>query len=330
MATQSDSSKKPRRLGRGLSGLLAQPVAIPTETTIPADVVEPKTPPNTAPGPEYTNQTPNNQFISPDAVRPNRFQPRTSFDQTALERLAESIKRSGMMQPIVVRRGGGGGAEQFELVAGERRWRAASLAGLDRIPAVVVDLTDEESAEWALVENLQREDLNPMERAFAFKSLADQFGLTHAQIAERVGFDRSTVANLIRLTELDEPIRDMIAAGKLTAGHGKALLAAAPGRERVRLAEAAANESWSVRRLERAAQPRGDAPPTGAVRVTHGADPAARAAALADLEKQLGEHLGTKVRIATDASGARGRLAIEFYGLDHFDGLLARLGFTAR
>lgn len=336
MTTQPDTSKKPRRLGRGLSGLLAQPVAVPVEVPPSAGsgLADPL-PSQTADSdwtPGNTDQNTNNQLIPVAVICPNQFQPRTSFDEPALERLADSIRRSGLMQPVIVRRldDSGGRSDQYELVAGERRWRAAAIAGLDRIPAIVTKLTDEETAEWALVENLQREDLNPMERAFAFKGLAERFGLSHAQIAERVGFDRSTVANLIRLTELEAPIREMIAAGKLSAGHGKALLAAAAGAERVRLAEAAAAESWSVRRLERAAQPRSAGAPTSAVRVTHGADPGARAAALADLEKQLGEHLGTKVRIATDASGAKGRLTIDFYGLDHFDGLLTRLGFASR
>lgn len=324
MSKANNAASKPRRLGRGLSGLISEPVAVPVE---PETAAPPVAPQPTVPDP---TQIPPDQLghqqILVTSIHPNKYQPRSVFDQASLERLADSIRRSGVMQPIVVRPSGSG----FELVAGERRWRAAKLVGLDRVPAVVRSLSDEETAEWAVVENLQREDLNPVERAFAFRSLAERFGLSHAQIAERVGFDRSTIANLIRLTELEEPIREMIAAGKLTVGHGKALLAIAPGPTRERLATEASEAGWTVRRLERAAQAPSAPAPVRAVRLTHGGDEAAKAAALADLEKQLGDHLGTKVRITTDASGAKGRLTMEFYGLDHFDGLLAKLGFASR
>ncbi len=221
-----------------------------------------------------------------------------------------------MMQPVLLRRRGAG----FELVAGERRWRAAQQAGLAQVPAIVRELTDEESAQFALVENVQREDLNPMERAFAFRALADRFGLTQAQIAERVGIDRSSVANLQRLLELEPEIQGMIERGEISGGHGKALLAAAPGRGRIELAARAAAEGWNVRRLEQAAKPRGGATPA----------PASRLASVIDLEKQLGEHLGTKVSIRSDRTGKRGRIEVEFYGLDHFDGLMAKFGFQPR
>ncbi|MCL4221489.1 MAG: ParB/RepB/Spo0J family partition protein [Phycisphaerales bacterium] len=251
-----------------------------------------------------------------DSICPSPFQPRTSFDQAELSGLAESIRRAGVLQPVLARRG----AEQgtYELVAGERRWRAAEMAGLERIPALVLTLSDEEAAEWALVENLQRSDLNPMERARALRMLSERFGMTHGQIADRVGLERSSVANLVRLTELEEEVQELISKGRLGAGHGKALLAIEAGERRVRLALRAAEEEWPVRRLEASARNDGTSPAR---------KPRTAPAALADLERRLGEHLGTRVRITTVRDGTRGRIAIEFYSLDHFDGLMSKMRF---
>ncbi|MEO0629658.1 MAG: ParB/RepB/Spo0J family partition protein, partial [Planctomycetota bacterium] len=183
---------------------------------------------------------------------PNRFQPRSDFAAGGLAELAASIRSEGVMQPILVRPGSGGGSTggRYELVAGERRWRAAKLAGLETVPAIVRELTDESSAEWALIENVHRQDLNAMERAEAMASLLSRFGMSQTALAEKLGLERPTVANLVRLIELDPPIRELIAAGKLGAGHGKALLGMPEGDRRLRLAERAANEAWSVRRLE--------------------------------------------------------------------------------
>lgn len=305
----SESSARPRRLGRGLSALLdsTTPVAVP-----PA--VEPAVP---ASGPPQT--------VKPDDCIPNKYQPRTSFDDAGLAELADSIRRVGVVQPILVRPRAVGG---YEIVAGERRWRAAKLAGLKEIPAIVKTLTDAESAEWAVIENVQREDLNAIERGMAMRGLIDRFGLTQAQVAERVGIDRSTVANLIRLVELEPSIRDMIVSGKLSAGHGKALLMAPTGASREALAEKAAKEEWSVRRIERAASGLAEGH-RQAVKPSKQLS-SAQAAAIADLERRLGEHLGTKVSIQTDSKGEKGRVLLEFYGLDHFDGLMSRLGFQSR
>jgi ParB family transcriptional regulator, chromosome partitioning protein len=306
---------KGKRLGRGLSSLLNEPVPVA---------------PTSSAGSEQTPITTNGMVsVATGSIQPNRYQPRRTFDQVSIDRLADSIKRSGLMQPIILRPAATG----YELVAGERRWRAATAAGLTSVPALVRDLSDEESAEWALVENVQREDLNAMERAWAFKGLVDRFGLSHAQIAERVGLDRSSITNTIRLLELEEPIRDMIGSGRLNAGHGKALLLAPAGPERIKLAEQASDESWSVRRLERAAAASSlPQPPAGAPTSVHHdrAADLARVAARGALEKQLGEHLGSRVSITTDRSGTRGRLNIEFYSIEHFDGLLAKLGFVMR
>ncbi|MBX3376391.1 MAG: ParB/RepB/Spo0J family partition protein [Phycisphaeraceae bacterium] len=305
------SQSKVRRLGKGLSAIIGQPVSVVTDPNKPEA------------------STPGIVMIPSASVKPSRFQPRRVFDQTALERLSDSIKSTGMMQPVIVRGDSSGG---YELVAGERRWRAAALAGLPTVPAIVRDLSDEQAAEWAIIENVQREDLNPIERAFAFRNLVDRFRLTHQQIADRVGLDRSSVANTIRLTELEEPIRDMIQSGRLNAGHGKALLMTPPGQARIKLAEQACDEYWSVRKLEReAAAMSAPAPadPAQAAKPQRNDGDLGRVASRVALERALSEHLGTKVTITTNRAGDRGRLSIEFYGLAHFDGLLARLGYKS-
>jgi ParB family chromosome partitioning protein len=194
-------------------------------------------------------------------------------------------------------------------------------AGLETIPALVRDLTDEQAAEWALVENIQREDLNPMDRAFALKAMSERFKLTQEELARRVGLERPSVANLLRLTELEPAIADLIAKGVLTQGHGKALLSVPAGEKRERLAKLAAMMHWSVRRMEQEAAVLAKKPG-----VPLPADASPRAAVLRDLERRIGEHLGTKVAIVTDRQGKRGRMMIEFYGLDHFEDLLTRLG----
>ena len=187
------------------------------------------------------------------------------------------------------------------------------------------DLTDEQAAEWALVENIQREDLNAMDRAHALRALSERFGLTQEELARRVGLERSSVANLLRLTELEPAIGALIAAGKLSQGHGKALLSIPAGEKRERMAKLAAMMQWSVRRLEQEAAAAAAQKSGGGV----APDASPRAAVLRDLERQIGQHLGTKVAILADRQGKRGRMIIEFYGLDHFEDLLARLGVHA-
>lgn len=355
---------KPRRLGRGLSSLMQ--VEVPVEVTSRHEQNTNESGPTVPAGPPLRAAALSSPAGSPSAaagsalppaatadaagereggirqvpvssIDPNRYQPRRVFDQEQLKGLSDSIRRSGLMQPVVVRpapRGGAGtgpniDGDRYELVAGERRWRAAMLAELRSIPAIVRDLTDIETAEWAIVENVQRADLNPVERAEAYRALADRFGLTQAMIAERVGLDRSSVANFIRLTELEPAVLELIGGGALSAGHGKALLGCPPGDGRVQLAKRAAAAGWNVRQLEASAkliQNSGtQAGPSG----EQAADgPAAmREAGVRDLERRLGEFLGTKVCLQTNAVGTRGKLVVDFYGLDHFDGLMSKIGF---
>lgn len=360
MDTKQILDKTKRRLGRGLSSLIGDPVpvlaAAPVEGSSATAVAEPPSEPRAKPPDPERRWIHEEPQASPSEVRPaiqptaaqpgvvnlllaeivpSRFQPRRDMDPAALERLAESVKRSGLIQPVVVRPRAGTDRRSdpaaYELVAGERRWRAAALAGLARIPAVIRALTDEEAAEWGLVENLQREDLNPMDRAASLRTLCDRFKLTQDEVAVRVGLDRSTIANLIRLMELEEPLARLVATGVLSAGHGRALLAIGAGERRVRLGERAGSERWSVRRLEREARSLAGGGGSGGGGGAGSPDPfEAREAARQRLEKRLSEHLGTKCAVATDRSGARGRISIEFYTLDHFDGLLARLGLDAR
>ncbi|MFA6045396.1 MAG: ParB/RepB/Spo0J family partition protein [Phycisphaerales bacterium] len=327
MSTDKKSDLKPRRLGRGLNSLLGSPVAVDISDSSPVkpatgDLVNGDHTPEAV-----TRSLSDVQSVRVDSVEPSPFQPRRVFDEAQLAGLAQSIRQSGVLQPILVRalpqRDGGG--VRYELIAGERRWRAAKLAGLNSIPALVKQMNDEHAAELALVENVQREDLNAMERAWALRSLVDRFGLTQATLAERVGLERSSVANLLRLTELEGEITELIAGGKLGAGHGKALLAFGAGESRVKLARKAAAEELSVRALERltsgtaqAETARHDKPG-----VNIGDDP--RLAVLSDLQRQIGQQLGTKVAIHADRKGKKGRIILEFYGLDHFDSLMNRL-----
>ncbi|MCH9058442.1 MAG: ParB/RepB/Spo0J family partition protein [Planctomycetes bacterium] len=332
--SQTRTRKRKSTLGRGLDSLIGEvvsmeaPIATASEAGVATAAPALLTPHSTRPdaGKDWLSDgqtTPGSTMlqIPTTDIAPSPFQPRRSFTDADLASLAESITRSGVMQPIIVRRVGDGvSGEEFELVAGERRWRAAMQAGLKSVPAIERSLTDEQSAEMALVENVQRRDLGPMERAWGFRSLAERFGLSHAQVAQRVGLDRSTVTNLVRLTELEREIQELLEQGRLSVGHGKALLSLTPGAGRLALAARAAKERWSVRRLEQSQTlPRGGG----------GGDQAAPASR-ARLEKQLGEHLGTKVSVRANMAGTKGRLVIEFYSLDHFDGLMSRMGFELR
>lgn len=343
MAEQSKRSKSStsrRRLGRGLGSLITAPVRVDPPVADPAprmpakkdSPVLPETPARTGGaeespvGPEKTAKSgPEVLMLARTDLRPNPHQPRQRFDPEALRKLADSILTAGLMQPLVVRpvpaSDGGGG---YELIAGERRWRAAEIAGLDHIPAIVQHVDDRTSAEWSLIENLQREDLNPIERGEAFHRLAEEFGLGHQEIALRVGLDRSSVTNHLRLLGLDELCRETIASGQLTAGHGKALLAIANIQDRQSLAAQAMKRQWSVRELERRVRDRQKAtsespagPPAAASPNPH----------MADLQRRLGEHLGTRVRIAPGRKKGAGKLIIEFYDLDQFEGLMQQLRF---
>lgn len=318
------------RLGRGLSSLISEPVEVSPAPAAPSTTDS--TPVKSDVVIEHKS---NDLFrsLAVTSITPSRFQPRRSFDDASLKQLAASIKNAGVMQPIAVRpidaQAGPPDGVEWELVAGERRWRAAQLAGLTHVPAVVFNATDREAAEWGIIENVQREDLNPMEAAHAYRNLQREFGLTQSEIAQRVGVDRSTIANIMRLTELESDIQEMIESGGLSLGHAKALLTMLAGKDRERIAAKAHEEGWSVRALESATR-EAAAEAAGAqpyVPPRKFAIPPSTAANLTDLEKRLGEHLGTRVRIRLGGTKKSGRIEIVFYDLDQFDGILTTIGF---
>ncbi|MDG1838200.1 MAG: ParB/RepB/Spo0J family partition protein [Phycisphaerales bacterium] len=338
-AAAKKTTKKKRRLGMGLSGMIGVPVEVspPEEPKSEgqsggrsADTKSHKPSRQAAasvasPTPSQTAGAADGLVVVPIAeIRPNAHQPRHAIEPASLEPLAASIRTAGIMQPIVVRPRGADG--MHELVAGERRWRAATIAGLTGVPAVVRQIDDQTAAEWAIIENVQREDLDAIERGDAFRQLQEGFGLTHAEIAEQVGLTRAGVTNQIRLCELDDGIRTLIRRGALSGGHGRSLLGIASIDQRLEIAKQAIEGEWSVRELERRVRQLGVVPGSG----TGSKPPVQNSRAhLDDLERQLGEHLGTRVRIQTGRKRDRGRLSMEFYDLEQFDGLLTRLGFKS-
>lgn len=333
------------RLGRGLSSLLGEParVDVPGEESATSAARPPAEQNETATESPPTGQR-RIQMADVRRIIPSRHQPRREMAADALEELAASIRSKGVMQPVLLRPittedaralvgevegEAAHGLPKWELVAGERRWRAARRAGLDRVPAIVVELDERESAEWAIVENIQREDLNAMERAWAFRKLCEEFELSHADVGRRVGLARASVTNFVRLTELEPEVQELVAHGRLSMGHARALLAMEAGEARRSLAQKAASEGWSVRELEKRAGAGASRSKARKPRREPDERTRARLANLGALEKQLGEHLGTRVAIRTDSTGAKGRISIDFYGIEHFDGLMRLMGFEA-
>ncbi len=274
-------ARKP--LGRGLSSLLGE-----TQTIGSASTNEPTV------------------ELRPDEIIPNAEQPRTRFSTTALDELAQSIKVNGIVQPIVVRPVG----EKYQIVAGERRWRAAQRAGLMKIPVVVKEVSDDKLLELALVENIQREELNPIEEARAYRKLIDNVGLTQERVAERVGKERSLIATSLRLLKLPNDILKLIEEDKLSAGHGRALLLADDVAIQRKIARTAISGNLSVRETERVikrsiSDSKSDNKPNTPKPVK---DPNVRSA-----ETKLMRHLGTNVKISAKADGKGGKLEIEYY-----------------
>jgi ParB family chromosome partitioning protein len=246
------------------------------------------------------------------ALRPGRYQPRTQMNPEAIADLADSIKAQGVIQPILVRPVQDG---QFEIIAGERRWRAAKLAGLEVVPTLVRDVRDDLALAMALIENIQREDLNPIEEAQGIQRLIAEFGMTHEAAAAAVGRSRSGVTNLLRLLSLPKPVQDLMLHGKLDMGHGRALLPL-PAAKQIELGNAIAAKSYSVRQAEhlvRAAL----APPRKA--------PRRRDRDIEILETELSEQLGTRVSIEPRGAKGAGRLIIDYAGLDQLDALVGKL-----
>jgi ParB family chromosome partitioning protein len=249
------------------------------------------------------------------SLRPGKYQPRTHMDQASLAELADSIRARGILQPVVVRPVDDGG---YEILAGERRWRAAKLAGLERIPALVREVPDDAALGIGLIENIQREDLNPIEEAAGLKRLIDEFRLTHDETAKAVGRSRSAVTNLLRLLELAKAVQDMLLEGRLDMGHARALLGVGKAKQ-VELAEQVAARGLSVRETERLVQHAAAAPKAGA-----GAHKPRLDADTRRLQDDLSASLGASVTIKP-RKGGRGSLVIDYTSLEQLDGLVSRL-----
>jgi ParB family chromosome partitioning protein len=255
-------------------------------------------------------------FLCPvDEIRPNSHQMRGDPNPERLAQLAASIKEKGLIEPIVLRRPRG--AEPgYELIAGERRWRAAVMAGLKAVPAVLREASDGESLELALIENIQREDLNPLEEAQAFRRLSDEFALSQAEIARRTGKDRSTVANSIRLLKLPAALQEAMLAGKLSAGHARAILALPPA-EQLAAGRVILARGLSVRQAEELARNRPD-------RLAHRGPAPEADPDLVELVREMMTFFGTKVRVLPGVGG-RGRIEIDYYSLDDFERILEKI-----
>ena len=258
-----------------------------------------------------------------ELISPNPRQPRQAFDEEGLVALAESLRERGVLQPVLVRPQPGG---KYELIAGERRWRAAQLAGLETIPAVVQPHEDAESLELALIENMAREDLNPVEEARACSLLVDELGLTREDVGRRVGRSRVAVSNLMRLLDLPDEVLELLVEGKLTEGHGRALLMAPDHADRRRLARAAAEQGWTVRETESRAR-ESARPPEAAPRPKRAVHPDQQAAA-ERLQDALSRALGADVRVAPRREGYTVTLAVG--SLDEAEALAERLGALER
>ena len=304
-------------LGRGLGALIREPEPqvpappAPAPTVIQPQVTTSGSAAAAAPAREPIHAGPHQ--IDIDLIEPSPYQPRTRFREEALDELARSIKSSGIIQPLVLRPIG----NRYQLIAGERRWRAAQRAGLTKVSAIVRQVPDELALEMTLVENIQREDLNAIEAARAFERLMDEFQLTQESVAERTGKDRATVANSIRLLKLEPTIQDWIEEGKLTAGHGRALLAVADSPLRMRYAQRASRGGLTVRQIERLASRR-----------ARTSSPAAEIHMDANIRAAIDEmqrHLGTKVLLRQKTKMRPGQLVLEYYDDAQLMGIYDRL-----
>jgi len=289
-----------KRLGRGLDALLSKPAAAT----------------NTAQPPQARDGL---RDIPVDLLQRGQYQPRVDMRQDTLENLAASIKAQGVVQPIVVRPiAARGGEQRYEIVAGERRWRAAQLAGLEKVPAVVRDIPDESAIAMALIENIQRENLNPLEEARALDRLIREFDLTHAEAAQAVGRSRASVSNLLRLQELSDKVKPLLEDRQLEMGHARALLAITSPTQQLDAARQVVKQALSVRETERLVK-----------RIVEGGKkpakpPATKSADIRRLETEVSEKLGARVSVEHTAKGT-GKLVISYNSLDELDGILKHI-----
>jgi ParB family transcriptional regulator, chromosome partitioning protein len=326
------SEKKPA-LGRGLADLLGASRARAATPAAPVPVAPPATsgaPTSAAASAAAAPRGSGDELahLPLDVLQRGKYQPRVDMRQEALEELAISIRNQGLIQPIVVRPLQEAGTTsrsstlRYEIIAGERRWRAAQIAGLKTIPALIRRVADDAAIAMALIENIQREDLNPLEEARALERLIAEFNVTHQQAADAVGRSRAAVSNLLRLLELAPAVAMMVEKRQLEMGHARALLGVANRQQQVHLAEQVAREGLSVRATEalvRKLSTPADAPSTAPVAATHKADPN-----VAALQQDLTERLGAKVLIQ-QGSGGKGKLIVSYNSLDELDGILGHI-----
>lgn len=304
-----------RALGKGLSALLGDSVT----PARPAREGAPPAEPAVAVGPSVLGDR-EAVLLPVTTVRPNPHQPRKTMDETALEELASSIRANGVLQPVLVRRSSGG----YELVAGERRLRAARLAGLREIPALVCTLEESASLKVALLENIQREDLNAIEEAEAYREVMERYGATHQELASMLGKSRSTVSNALRLLSLEPEIQSMVASGELSMGHARALLAVESSSRRLKLAHESVRSGLPVRELERRTQVSARAKSTPAGEPRHDPD----AAAVREFETRLQQKLGAPVKIRR--RGQRGRVEVTFFSDQELERILEAMGVSSQ
>lgn len=245
-------------------------------------------------------------------IEPNAAQPRKEFDDAALLSLSESIAEYGVLQPLLVRQVPGG---RYQIIAGERRWRASRMAGLSEVPVLVLEKSESETLELALVENLQREDLNPLEESYGYLALIEEFHLTQDEVARKVGRSRPAVANALRLLSLPDEVKELLKNGELSTGHAKAILACGDTERMIKLARLVAERGLSVRETERLAKKAEETPKPKQLAIDY----------LADFERRLSSHFGRKVGI--QQKGKRGKLTIEYADADDLDALLRALGY---
>jgi ParB family chromosome partitioning protein len=305
--------ERPRHLGRGLEALLG-PITRPGPV-IP-DVVSGQAGVSKMPPDKELDDS--MQDLPVESISANPYQARTIWNDQDLAELADSIRANGVLQPILVRRFESG----YQVIAGERRFRAAQMAGLAKVPALVREVTDEQLFEWSLVENIHRRDLNAIERAKAYQRYVAAFSLTQAQAAERLGEDRSVIANYLRLLDLPDEIRQMLVDGRLTMGHARAILSLPTDELRRKLANRAMAGRLSVREVERLVRKHLEEDPVAKPKVR------AKPAHIVDLEEKLHRHLGARVFIQTRRNGQRGRILIDFDSLDEFDRITEALGLV--
>ena len=291
---------KPRGLGKGLDLMIPNMVGEDKKTN---KIIEP------------VEKEKNETYVKITKVEPNREQPRKHFDEDALQELADSIKQFGLLQPILVQ----DRKDYYEIIAGERRWRAAKLAGLKEVPVIIKNYTEQEIVEIALIENIQREDLNPIEEAQAYKKLLTEFNLKQDEVAERVSKSRAAVTNSIRLLKLSDKVQQMVIDDMISTGHARALLAVEDPNEQYNLAQKIFDEKLSVRDIEKLVKNLHKAPKPKKL------DDKALQAIYQDIEEKLKQSLSTKVSISSKGEGA-GKIEIEFYSHDDLDRLLEMIG----